>query len=266
MVLEAGARVRAVAGWEFMEQKDTATGPGQEPRVGASAGGGVGLEELQTKAGLSVPQMGLASQGTARAGALGSGQVDPSLDLPTNGGTTTLGRVTLGGRTALGGEPLHRVPRIQTLSLGRRMLPGALEGTGETRSPGVAAKPKVRSQENATEGRSAWHMENPVSSTLPAAGSGSRPATACHSISSLFPPGPSRDMTGVPLVWLCVASSHGPWGHRSPRPPGVTTCVERHRDGRWGEDKCGQRGKAQTLLGELKECFLEEAADEAHWN
>ena len=226
----------------------------------------MGLEELQTKAGLSVPQMGLASQGTARAGALGSGQVDPSLDLPTNGGTTALGRVTLGGRTALGGEPLHRVPRIQTLSLGRRMLPGALEGTGETRSPGVAAKPKVRSQENATEGRSAWHMENPVSSTLPAAGSGSRPATACHSISSLFPPGPSRDMTGVPLVWLCVASSHGPWGHRSPRPPGVTPCVERHRDGRWGEDKCGQRGKARTLLGELKECFLEEAADEAHWN
>lgn len=83
------------------------------------------------------------------------------------------------GENRVGGEPLHRVPRIQTLSLGRRMLPGALEGTGETRSPGVAAKPRVRSQANAAEGRSARHMENPVSPMLPAAGSGSRPATAC---------------------------------------------------------------------------------------
>lgn len=79
--MEAGARVRAVAGGSSWG-KDTATGPGQEPSVGASAGGGGGLEQLRTKAGPSVPQMGLASQGTARARALGSGQVDPLWTFP----------------------------------------------------------------------------------------------------------------------------------------------------------------------------------------
>lgn len=33
---------------------------------------------------------------------------------------------------------------------------------------------------------------------------------------------------------LCVASSRGPLGHRSPCPLGVTARMERHRDGRWG--------------------------------
>lgn len=79
--MEAGARVRAVADGSSWS-KDTAAGPGREPRVGAGAGGGGGLEGLRTKAGPLVPQLGLASQGTARAGALGSGQVDPPWTFP----------------------------------------------------------------------------------------------------------------------------------------------------------------------------------------
>lgn len=33
-----------------------------------------------------------------------------------------------------------------------------------------------------------------------------------------------------------------------------------------GEDKRGQQVKARPLLGELKEGFLEEAADDVRWN
>ena len=59
-----------------------------------------------------------------------------------------------------------------------------------------------------------------------------------------------------------------PWAPGSPQfpPPGsYSTCGETQRR-EVGEDKCGQRGKARTLLGELKEGFLEESADDVHWN
>lgn len=72
-------------------------------------------------------------------------------------------------------------------------------------------------------------------------------------------------MTGVPLVSAWPAAV-GPWVTAVPAPWELQH-VWRDTETGGGGGQMWSAGKGTgTLLGELKECFLEEAADEVHWN
>ena len=169
---------------------------GQAPVPGRRRAGTQG-----TKAGQEAPSDGASLPGQGWLGALGSGQLAASQTLfpiPQRVGGRKRG--CLGGKTTLGkGCPLHRVPAIQTL-LGRKMLPGALEGTEKHGVLGSLPNPKFAPQANAAgsggraEGRKEEGRETyGKSRVFHIAGRGRHPSTACCPVSFPFPPVPSRD-------------------------------------------------------------------------
>lgn len=219
-----GARVRAPAGGRFVGGTDTATGRGQESRVSASAQGGAGLGRQRTKPGLAVHSEGASLPGRGQARGSWLGPDGPFPDLPT-------GRKwgCLGGRTALGrGAPFTESPGSKLRWAGGCFLKLWKEQTDRHGVPGSLPNPKLAPWRMLQEGRSTQHMESPASSTLLGE------AAPLHSLPFPFPFCSLRCLpgTGVPMAWLCVASSSGHLGHRNPCPQAVTACGERHRDRR----------------------------------
>lgn len=123
------------------------------------------------------------------------------------------------------GEPPspHQAPRLQTPSC-RRVLPGALEGTEKHGALGSLPNPEFAPQAKAAGGERRATYGKP--GTFHAAGRGSHPATTCHPVSFLFPPGPSRDSDWGPYSlalhgpqqwapgsqWPLPSGSHSVWG------------------------------------------------------
>ena len=183
---------------------------GQVPVPGKKWAGSQG-----TKPGQGAPSAGasLPEQGWVRG--FGSGQLAPSQSfLPILQRTSSRKRGCLGGRATLGkGSPLHR---IQTL-LGRKMLPGALEGTQKHGVLGSLPNPKFANSGECCGGRAGGRETYGKTSVFHIAGRGSRPSTACCPISFLFPPVPSRD-NDWSLYGLALSGLRQ-WALGSPEPP-----------------------------------------------
>lgn len=157
-----------------------------------------GTQGTKPRQGAPSAVAGLPGQGQVRG--FSSGQLAPSQSfLPILQRTRGRKRGCPEGRTTLGtGSPLHR---IQT-SLGRKMLPGALEGTEKHRVLGSLPKPKFAPQANAVGGETGGekHMEKPASSTLPGeAAAPPQPAVPFPFCSLRCLPG---TVTRVSTAWL----------------------------------------------------------------
>lgn len=180
-------------------------------RLGAKSQGLVpgeqrGWDTSQQSQGWQSPQRGLASQGKARSGALGSGQLDPSqtfsqcFPLPLRSEEGSGG--CLGGRATWGrGAPFTESPGSKRSWAGGCFLESWKEQRN-TESWGRCQTQSSLPRRMSQEGRRARHMENPASSTLP--GEAAAPPQPAFPISFLFPPVPSRDSDWGPYhLALC---------------------------------------------------------------
>lgn len=219
------------SGWEFMEQRHsrrTRSGAKSRCRCWGRRGAG-GTADKGRAVGPPVGA-GLPGHGQGRCSWLRSG--GPSLDLPTNGGTTALGRVTLGGRTAWEGS-------LFTESPGSKLCHWAggcfLELWKEQEKHGVLGSlpnPEFAPRQTPPRGEAHGIWKTQCLPCCLPPGAAAAPPQPAYRVFPV-PSGAFRGHDWGPSG-LCVACSRGPLGHRSPCPLGVTARMERHRDGRWG--------------------------------
>ena len=161
-----------------------------------------------------------ASQGEARAGDLGSGQLDPFQTFPPAGS----GGAWEGEPSWEGGAPFTESPGSKLrwaggcfLKLWKEQTNTESWGRCQTQSslPGECCR--------RGEARNIWKAQH-----LPRCWERQPPL---HSLPFPFPFCSLRCLPGtsVPMAWLCVASSSGHLGHGGPCPQAVTARGERHR-------------------------------------
>lgn len=186
-----------------------------------------GLEELRTEAGPLVPQLGLASQGTARArGSWLPGQVDP-LDLPTNGGTTTLGRGDPRGEPPWEGASFTESPGSKLchwaggcfLNWKEQEKHGVL---GSLPNPEFALRPERRRG----EAHGIWKTQC-LPCCLPPEAAAAPPSLLPFLLPSSFGAFGGHDWVPLVSAWPPAV---GPGSPQSTL--GVTARMETHRDGR----------------------------------